>query len=151
MIQFALTDQETQENNSVWVASLWDGIRTVDVTDMKQECQPLNDALLLHFPFTFPLTSSMKQIPYGEAGSRSTSEDIPNRLWNPKIHHLVHSVQQKSNVWDFKFSRRRVWCSELSSGMYCCIKWLSTDVSEVRTASIIRWHPSWIEPSSKSQ
>jgi hypothetical protein len=37
-----------------------------------------------------------------------------------------------------KFSRRRVWCSELSSGLYCRVKWLSTDVSEVRTASIIR-------------
>jgi hypothetical protein len=34
-------------------------------------------------------------------------------------------------VWDFKFSRRRVWCSELSSGIYCRVKWLSTDVSEV--------------------
>jgi hypothetical protein len=30
------------------------------------------------------------------------------------------------------------WCSELSSGLYCIVKWLSTDVSEVRTASIIR-------------
>jgi hypothetical protein len=28
--------------------------------------------------------------------------------------------------------------SELSSGIYCRVKWLSTDVSEVRTASIIR-------------
>jgi hypothetical protein len=28
--------------------------------------------------------------------------------------------------------------SELSSGLYCRVKWLSTDVSEVRTASIIR-------------
>jgi hypothetical protein len=36
--------------------------------------------------------------------------------------------------WDFKFSRRLVWCSELSSGIYCRVKWLSTDVSEVRTA-----------------
>jgi hypothetical protein len=26
----------------------------------------------------------------------------------------------------------------LSSGIYCRVKWLSTDVSEVRTASIIR-------------
>jgi hypothetical protein len=23
---------------------------------------------------------------------------------------------------DFKFSRRRVWCSELSSGLYCCTR-----------------------------
>jgi hypothetical protein len=30
-----------------------------------------------------------------------------------------------------------VICSELSSGVYCRVKWLSTDVSEVRTASII--------------
>jgi hypothetical protein len=28
-------------------------------------------------------------------------------------------------------------CSELSSGLYCRVKLLSTDVSEVRTASII--------------
>jgi hypothetical protein len=25
-------------------------------------------------------------------------------------------------MFDFKFSRRRVWCSELSSGMYCRAK-----------------------------
>jgi hypothetical protein len=25
-------------------------------------------------------------------------------------------------MWDFKFSRRRVWSSELSSGMYCRVK-----------------------------
>jgi hypothetical protein len=31
-----------------------------------------------------------------------------------------------------------VWCSELSSGIYCRVKWLSTDFSDVRTASIIR-------------
>jgi hypothetical protein len=47
-------------------------------------------------------------------------------------------VDRRFRVWDFKFSRRRVWRSELSSGMYCRVKWLSTDVSEVRTASIIR-------------
>jgi hypothetical protein len=29
------------------------------------------------------------------------------------------------------------WCSKLSSGIYCRVKWLSTDVSEVCTASII--------------
>jgi hypothetical protein len=40
-----------------------------------------------------------------------------------------------TNLWDFKFSRRRVWSSE-SSGMYCCVlNWMSTDVSEVLTAS----------------
>jgi hypothetical protein len=41
-----------------------------------------------------------------------------------------------------------VLCSELSSGLYCRVKWLSTDVSEVRTASIIRdewtsYSPPW--------
>jgi hypothetical protein len=46
-------------------------------------------------------------------------------------------------MWDFKFSRRRVWCSELSSGLYCRVKRLSTDVSEVRTASIIRDEWYW--------
>jgi hypothetical protein len=52
-------------------------------------------------------------------------------IWNWKHHHLL---------------------SELSSGIYCRVKWLSTDVSEVHTASIIRdeWafrarltHPWW--------
>jgi hypothetical protein len=63
---------------------------------------------------------------------------------------LLKALQNKGNLgWgqsgkvryslrDLKFSRRRVWCSELSSGIYCRVKWLSTDVSEVRTASIIR-------------
>jgi hypothetical protein len=46
-------------------------------------------------------------------------------------------VMNISAVWDFKFSRRRVWCSELSSGLYCRVKWLSIDVSEVHT------HPWW--------
>jgi hypothetical protein len=35
-------------------------------------------------------------------------------------------------------SNKTTRCSELSSGLYCRVKWLSTDVSEVRTASIIR-------------
>jgi hypothetical protein len=46
-------------------------------------------------------------------------------------------------MWYFKFSRQRVWCSELSSGIYCRVKLLSADVSEVHTASIIRDHPWW--------
>jgi hypothetical protein len=36
------------------------------------------------------------------------------------------------------FVDKQETCSELSSGIYCRVKWLSTDVSEVRTASIIR-------------
>jgi hypothetical protein len=47
-------------------------------------------------------------------------------------------ILKTMTLWDFKFSRRRVWCSELSSAIYCRVKWLSTDVSEVHTASIIR-------------
>jgi hypothetical protein len=47
-------------------------------------------------------------------------------------------------LWEFKFSRRRVWCSELSSGIYCHVKWLSTDASEVHTASITHlWRQFW--------
>jgi hypothetical protein len=43
-------------------------------------------------------------------------------------------------LWDFKFSRRRVWCSQLSSGIYCRVKLLSTDVSEVRTETSVDNH-----------
>jgi hypothetical protein len=54
-------------------------------------------------------------------------------------------------------------CSELSSGLYCRVRWLSTDVTEVRTASIIRavqprrqlwtsYSPPWeLEISHKSE
>jgi hypothetical protein len=42
------------------------------------------------------------------------------------------------SLWDFRFSRRRVWSTE-SSAMYCrVLNSMSTDVSEVRAASIIR-------------
>jgi hypothetical protein len=39
----------------------------------------------------------------------------------------VTVMWHKKYQWDFKFSRRRVWCSELSSWLYCCVKWLPTD------------------------
>jgi hypothetical protein len=48
------------------------------------------------------------------------------------------NIRHPIQMWDFKFSRRRVWSSDLSSGMYCRVKKLSTDVSDVRAASIIR-------------
>jgi hypothetical protein len=48
-----------------------------------------------------------------------------------------HSPWVNDHIPDLKRTVR-LWCSELSSGMYCRVKWLSTDVSEVRTASIIR-------------
>jgi hypothetical protein len=35
-------------------------------------------------------------------------------------------------MWDFKFSRRRVWCSELSSGLYCRVKCLSSFYTAVQ-------------------
>jgi hypothetical protein len=40
-----------------------------------------------------------------------------------------------------------VLCSELSSGIYCHVKWLSTDVSEVHTASIIR--DEWVSQTNR--
>jgi hypothetical protein len=40
------------------------------------------------------------------------------------------------------YSHSYTSCSELSSGLYCHVKWLLTDVSEVHTASIIT-HPWW--------
>jgi hypothetical protein len=43
----------------------------------------------------------------------------PSKIWQYCL--LFNKI-----MWDFKFSRRRVWCSELSSGMYCRVKWLST-------------------------
>jgi hypothetical protein len=72
------------------------------------------------------------------------------------FHHHCYDNRGSMDLWhvslllwsyktmrDFKFSRRRVWCSELSSGIYCRVKWLSTDVSEVHTASIIRDESIW--------
>jgi hypothetical protein len=50
-------------------------------------------------------------------------------------HKNVKPHKKQTFPWYFKFSWRRVWCSELSSRMYCHVKWLLTDVSEVRTAS----------------
>jgi hypothetical protein len=42
------------------------------------------------------------------------------RTFVPRTH------QTTDTVWDFKFSRRRVWCSELSSGMFCRVNCLLT-------------------------
>jgi hypothetical protein len=46
------------------------------------------------------------------------------------LHHPWHPRRQ---FW----TSNEIWCSELSSGIYCRVKLLSTDVSEVRTACII--------------
>jgi hypothetical protein len=34
-------------------------------------------------------------------------------------------VTVSGSVWDFNFSRQRVWCSELSSGLYCRVNWFT--------------------------
>jgi hypothetical protein len=53
------------------------------------------------------------------------------------MHTLCKCGRTTNILWDFRFSRR-VWSWE-SSGMYChVLKWMLTDVSEVRAASIIR-------------
>jgi hypothetical protein len=55
---------------------------------------------------------------------------VRTRLNTRTTHHYMAKVSINMSA--------RQWCSELSSGLYCRVKWLSTDVSEVRTASIIR-------------
>jgi hypothetical protein len=56
----------------------------------------------------------------------------------------VVSIKQSTNLWHFRLSRRRVWSSE-SSGMYCpVLNWMSTDISKVHAATIIRaMSPAW--------
>jgi hypothetical protein len=44
-----------------------------------------------------------------------------------KENECLRNMRTSNISWDFKFSRRRVWCSELSSGMYCRVKCLSTN------------------------
>jgi hypothetical protein len=76
--------------------------------------------------------------------SQTWSTESPwNDQYNTEWHPCESLISWKwwriwKKLWNFKFSRRQVWCSELSSGMYCRVKQLSTDVSEVHTASIIR-------------
>jgi hypothetical protein len=55
--------------------------------------------------------------------------------------YLTNSTQDYYYVTMYPNNDLSSRCSELSSGLYCRIKWLSTDVSEVRTASIIRDDP----------
>jgi hypothetical protein len=54
----------------------------------------------------------------------------------------VRSVRIREQVGQESVRRvleeRQLKCSELSSGLYCHVRLLSTDVSEVHTASIIR-------------
>jgi hypothetical protein len=78
-----------------------------------------------------------QHLPGGNEGNHEKlSQD--SRFPGPDLNPELHKYEGVLTLWDFKLSRRRVWCSELSSGMYCRVKWLSTDVSEVCTASIIR-------------
>jgi hypothetical protein len=53
------------------------------------------------------------------------------------------SVDVVLRIWQYipegsELQKHNSLCSELYSGIYCRVKLLSTDVSEVRTASIIR-------------
>jgi hypothetical protein len=59
--------------------------------------------------------------------------------WQTRLHtHRATSfVSYTALIFKLFDTLSSVWCSELSSGIYCRVKWLSTDDSEVRTASII--------------
>jgi hypothetical protein len=63
---------------------------------------------------------------FGEAMARKWAEAPKKKKKEYDKKHWCSALQQLSHMWDFKFSRRRVWCSELSSGLYCRVKWLST-------------------------
>jgi hypothetical protein len=54
--------------------------------------------------------------------------------WNMARDQVVLTWRQGGKRY-VRYNKRS---SELSSGLYCRVEWLSTDVSEVRTASIIR-------------
>jgi hypothetical protein len=53
-------------------------------------------------------------------------------------------------MWDFKFSRRRVWCSELSSGMYCIRDpWWWRQYAPLKRQSTIILHGSTSQKNSE--
>jgi hypothetical protein len=77
----------------------------------------------------------MKQLSSGELILKSTFQNVSRRLYCV-VHCAVPvpvSTEVSITTYEIKYW---IWCSELSSGLYCRVKWLSTDVSEVRTASI---------------
>jgi hypothetical protein len=52
-----------------------------------------------------------------------TNQMLSRDMWSGKLtRRLDRHVNCTSNTWDFKFSQRRVWISDLSSGMYCRVK-----------------------------
>jgi hypothetical protein len=61
---------------------------------------------------------------------------VPNKDSETRKWHRKTSIDVVTRL--FKFNLISLWCSELSSGIYCHVKWLSADVSAVRTATIIR-------------
>jgi hypothetical protein len=54
--------------------------------------------------------------------------------WNSVALPQTKFCAKHETLRDFRFSRQRVWCSELSSGMYCRVKWLSTIILYGRTS-----------------
>jgi hypothetical protein len=51
----------------------------------------------------------------------------------------LESCSQTPSIYAcFLFCNKLLLCSDLSSGEYCCVNYMSTDDSEVRAASIIR-------------
>jgi hypothetical protein len=60
-----------------------------------------------------------------------TTRRFSEKAWEPEITSKAAKIESWVDckffqywrvLWDFKFSRRRVWCSELSSGLYCRVR-----------------------------
>jgi hypothetical protein len=77
----------------------------------------------------FETATAQKRLETGIPYLKFTPESYPMR---------GRRIAKHPVYWDLKLLLRRVW-SSVSSGMYCrVLNWMSTDVSEVLSASIIR-------------
>jgi hypothetical protein len=100
------------------------------------------------------LTISMEPNPLWESTSRSATKEFLNTLWNPKFLFRVHWSQSWARwihsilighislrliliLYDMRLSQRWLWTMS-SSGMWRCVEFGLTDVSEERIASIFR-------------